>query len=54
MGCADSLCDFSLCYASVCTCLKKFVEKLKLFIQSIVFGFYLCAFKCANFKFFVS
>jgi len=54
LGCADSLGDFSLCYASGCTRFEKFVKELKLFVQLIVFSFYIRTLKCANFKFFVS
>lgn len=54
LSCADTFCNFSLCNTRCCTGLEKFVEELKLFVQSIIFIFYICSLKCAGFKFFVS
>ncbi len=54
MSCADTFSNFSLRNTRGGTGLEKFVEVLKLFVQSIIFIFYICALKCAGFKFFVS
>lgn len=54
LGCTNTLCNFSLCDTCGGASFEKLVKKLKLFVQSIVFGFYVCALKSACFKFFVS
>ena len=54
MCCADSLCYFSLCDTCGSTSFEKFVKESELFIQLIIFCFYICPFKGTGFKFFVS
>lgn len=54
LSCADTLRHFSLCDTCGSTSLEKFVEKSEFFVQSIIFSFYVCPFKGAGFKLFVS